>query len=197
MRKRNIASFDQDTGEILEGILAYCEVKQDPYTTGWVMNSQEALKLLATDKELKGETYRVLLLLISQLDFENWIEVTQKEIAEMLEIKKQNVSKAVLLLEKKEIILRGPKIGRTYGFRLNPYFGWKGKVRNLEKYREEKFKNKETSDKISINKGKSSKKAKIPEFSQKVKSLSKEYDIPLEKIQDLLEGGILKVDIED
>ncbi len=135
MRRRKIASFDQDTGEILKGVLVYCGVKQDPYSTGWVMNSQEALKLLATDKDLKGETYRVLLLLISQLDFENWIQITQKQIAETLGIKKQNVSKAILLLEEKEIILRGPKIGRAYAFRLNPYFGWKGKVKNLDEYR--------------------------------------------------------------
>ena len=135
MRRRKIASFDQDTGEILNGVLVYCGVKQDPYSTGWVMNSQEALKLLAIDKDLKGETYRVLLLLVSQLDFENWIQITQKEIAETLEIKKQNVSKAILLLEEKEIIFRGPKVGRAYAFRLNPYFGWKGKVKNLNEYR--------------------------------------------------------------
>jgi len=46
-----------------------------------------------------------------------------------------DVSKAMKVLEKKEIILRGPKVGRSYAFRLNPYFGWKGKVKNLEDYR--------------------------------------------------------------
>jgi predicted transcriptional regulator len=135
MKAKKIASIDQDTGEILEGVVVYCGVKQNPYSTGWIMNSQEALKLLATDRDLKGETLRVLLLLLSQLDFENWIQITQKEIADTLEIKKQNVSKAVLLLEEKGIILRGPKIGRAYAFRLNPYFGWKGKVKNLNDYR--------------------------------------------------------------
>ena len=49
------------------------------------------------------------------------------------------------LLEKKEIILRGPKVGRSYAFRLNPYFGWKGKVKNLDQYRKEKD-NQETKD---------------------------------------------------
>jgi uncharacterized ubiquitin-like protein YukD len=135
MKAKKIASIDQDTGEILEGVVVYCGVKQNPYSTGWIMNSQEALKLLATDRDLKGETLRVLLLLLSCLDFENWIQITQKEIAETLEIKKQNVSKAVLLLEAKGIILRGPKIGHSYAFRLNPYFGWKGKVKNLNDYR--------------------------------------------------------------
>ena len=89
------------------------------------MNSQQALELLATDKDLTGENYRVLLLLLSRLDFENWIQVTQSEITEKLQMKKQNVSRAISLLEKKGIILRGAKIGRSYAFRLNPYFGWK------------------------------------------------------------------------
>ncbi|MGB5592710.1 MAG: helix-turn-helix domain-containing protein [Crocosphaera sp.] len=135
MKRRNIASVDQDTGEVLDGVIVYCGVKQNPYSKGWVMNNQEALELLATDKELTGENYRVLLILLSKLDFENWIQITQTEISEKLDMKKQNVSRAILLLEEKKIILRGPKIGRTYAFRLNPYYGWKGKVKNLNEYR--------------------------------------------------------------
>lgn len=73
------------------------------------MNSQEALELLATDKDLKGEAYKILLLLLSRLDFENWIQISQQEIADTLDMKKQNVSRAISLLESKGILLRGPK----------------------------------------------------------------------------------------
>lgn len=135
MKRRRIASVDQDTGEVLDGVFVYCGVKLNPYAKGWVMNSQEALELLATDKDLKGETYRVLLLLLSRLNFENWIQITQNEISEKLEIRKPHVSRAITLLEEKGIILRGPKVGRSYAFRLNPNYGWKGKVRNLNDYR--------------------------------------------------------------
>ena len=135
---RKIVSLDQDTGEILNGALVYCGVKKNPYSKGWIMNSQEALELLATDRELTGENYRVLLFLLSRLDFENWIQVTQSEIKEKLHMKKQNVSRAISLLEKKEIILKGPKVGRSYAFRLNPYFGWKGDVKNLNDYRKKR-----------------------------------------------------------
>ena len=135
MRRKKIASFDQDTGEILKGIIVYCGVKQNPYSTGWMMNSQDALELLASDQDLTKESLRVLMFLMARLDFENWIYITQKEIAEVLGVKKQNISKAILLLEEKNIILRGPKLGRSNAFRLNPYFGWKGKVKNLNEYR--------------------------------------------------------------
>ena len=135
MKHKKIASFDQDTGEILKGVIVYCGVKQNPYSTGWMMNSQEALELLASDRDLTKESLRVLMFLMSRLDFENWIHITQKEIAEVLGLKKQNISKAISLLEEKGIILRGPKLGRSSAFRLNPYFGWKGKVKNLDEYR--------------------------------------------------------------
>ena len=135
MRRKKIASVDQFTGEVLEGVVVYCGVKRNPYSTGWIMNSQQALEVLATDKDLTGENYRVLLLLLSRLDFENWIQVTQAEISKKLNMKKQNVSRAISILESKEIIFRGPKVGRTYSFRLNPDFGWKGKVTNLNDYR--------------------------------------------------------------
>jgi DNA-binding transcriptional ArsR family regulator len=137
MKPRRIASIDQDTGEVLEGVVVYCGVKQNPYSKGWIMNSQEALELLASDQDLTKESLRVLMFLMARLDFENWIQVTQIEISEKLGIKKPNISTAISLLEKKGIILRGPKIGRTYAFRLNPYFGWKGKVKNLNDYRRE------------------------------------------------------------
>lgn len=135
-RQKRLSSLDLDTGEILDGVIVYCGLKRNPYAGGWVMNSQEALEILATDRDLKGETYRVLLFLLSRLDFENWIQVPQTEIAERLEMHKQDVNKAVKLLESKGIILRGPKVGRSHAFRLNPYYGWKGKVRNLDDYRQ-------------------------------------------------------------
>ncbi len=137
MKRRRIASFDRDTGEVLDGVIVYCGVKHNPYAKGWVMNSQEAMEILAKDKDLKGETHRIIWYLLCRLDFENWIQITQKEISEELEINKVNVSKAITLLEKKNIIVRGPKVGRSYAFRLNPNFGWKGKVKNLNDYRRE------------------------------------------------------------
>ena len=139
MRPKKVVSFDYDTGEKLDGVFVYFGVKQNPYSKGWIMNSQEALEILAKDKDFSKDSLRILIFLTARLDFENWIQIAQKEIAETLEIKKQNVSKAIKLLEEKGIILREPKFGRAYAFRLNPDYGWKGKVRNLNQYRRDKF----------------------------------------------------------
>jgi predicted transcriptional regulator len=141
MRSRNlhrkIANVDQNTGEVLEGVIVYCGVKCNPYGKGWVMNSQEALEMLASDKELTGETLRVLLFLLSRLDFENWIQIAQIEIAEKLDIRKSQISRSIKLLTNKGILLEGPKAGRSFAYRLNPDYGWKGKVKNLNEYRQE------------------------------------------------------------
>jgi DNA-binding Lrp family transcriptional regulator len=128
---------DKYTGEEF-GFPVIVGRKRNPYGKGWVMNSQEALEIVAKDKDIKGETYRVLFFICARLDFENWVQISVTEIAKELGMHQPDVSKAMKILENKQIILRGPKVGRSYAFMLNPEFGWKGKVTNLEDYRQER-----------------------------------------------------------
>ena len=128
---------DKYTGEDFGFPVVYGR-KRNPYGNGWVMNSQDAATLLAKDKDIKGETHRVLWLIIGILDFENWVQLSVTEIAKELKMHRPDVSKAMKVLEEKEVILRGPKLGRSYAFMLNPDFGWKGKVKNLDDYRKQK-----------------------------------------------------------
>lgn len=88
--------------------------------------SQEAFQLIAADRELTLEPKNVLFYLFSRLDFDNFIQVPQSEIVEVLKIDKANVSKAIKMLVEKGILIRGPKVGHSYAFRLNPNYGYKG-----------------------------------------------------------------------
>ena len=126
--------IDKYTGEEF-GFPVIVERKRNPYRKGWIMNSQEALEIVAKDKDIKGEMYRVLFFICARLDFENWVQLSITEIGNELDLKRSNVSRAMAVLEAKEIILRGPRVGRSYAFMLNPEFGWKGKVKNLDDYR--------------------------------------------------------------
>jgi hypothetical protein len=137
MPATNVRSINAETGEILEGVAVWVGRKiQSPYGNRWYMQSQEALLEIITDKEVAtGRTLRVLMYLLTRLDFENYIHVEQKEVGEQLRLQSSNVSKAISLLVDKGIVLRGPKVGRSYGWRLNPNFGWKGKVRNISSAR--------------------------------------------------------------
>jgi len=170
---KNIIAIDKNTGEKIEGVIVICGLKVNPYSKGWIMGSQEALKLLATDTELTGESYKVLLYLLAILDFENWIQIPQKQIAEDLKMQKQRISRAIKKLERKEIILRGDKIGRSFCFRLNSYYGWKGKVKNLEEYRKEKEEERIKDLRNKINEKR----------NKKIEILSKKYNIPIEELE--------------
>ncbi len=128
---------DKYTGEDY-GFPVVCGRKRNPYGNGWVMNSQDAAILLAKDKDIKGETHRVLWFIIGILDFQNWVQLSVTEIAKELQMQRSHISRAMKVLEEKEVILRGPKVGRSYAFMLNPDYGWKGKVKNLDDYRKRK-----------------------------------------------------------
>ena len=55
-------------------------------------------------------------------------------------MRKQNVNRAMQILTAKQIVLEGPKVGRSKCYRLNPNYGWKGKVKTLQELRKEQFK---------------------------------------------------------
>jgi DNA-binding transcriptional regulator GbsR (MarR family) len=77
--------------------------------------------------------------MFSKLDFENFIQQSQVEIAKALGMHKSQVSEAVKLLTSKQIVLEGPKVGRSKCYRLNPNYGWKGKVKTLQEARREQL----------------------------------------------------------
>ena len=104
------------------------------------MAFQDTFEEIAKDPELTLEPKNVLLYLFSKLDFENFIQQSQKDIADGLKMKKENVSRAMKILTDKQIVLEGPKVGRSKCYRLNPNYGWKGKVKNLKEYQKEQFK---------------------------------------------------------
>src|SRR5918992_5116477 len=84
-RVRQIGQVDLETGELLKGFATWTEVKYSPYSGGWFMQSQEALVSLAQDREVTGECYRVLFILLGEgLRFENYIYIPQTEIAQKL-----------------------------------------------------------------------------------------------------------------
>ncbi len=129
MRKRNLATIDLDTGDIVEGVFATSKTKFNPWTEGFVMTALYGSKFLARDKEITGVAQRVLRELESILDYENWIRVALVDIAEELEINRVQVSKAMKILVEKGILFRGKKIGHFYTYRFNPEFCWRGDTR--------------------------------------------------------------------
>ncbi|EBF7359599.1 hypothetical protein J5048_004863 [Salmonella enterica] len=128
---RKVTQVDLETGEDLGGFVAVIRPKQkSSFERHFTMN-QAALKIIAT--ELNHEQTKVLMMLLADLDYENYIQVAQVDISESLAMKKSAVSRAIRHLLEFGIILEGPKIGRSKTYRLNPQFGWKGTVTNHKK----------------------------------------------------------------
>ena len=125
--KRQLGQVDLETGELLKGVTVWVKVKRSPYVNGFFMTNQEALLTLAQDKEITGECYRVLFVLLAELGYENYIYIPQKEISKKLGMRPQNVHRAVKVLLQKGILLSNER-----GYRFNQNYGWKGTVHKLE-----------------------------------------------------------------
>ncbi len=133
------------SGEWFSKVVDFCDVDFSYSTIDIARKSiltfQDSLITIAKDKELTGEMKSVLFFLMGNLEFENYITIKQVEIAKQLEMQKTNVSRAMRLLVGKSIILK-VREGTTTGYKLNPTYGWKGKVENMEKAKEQMEKDK-------------------------------------------------------
>ena len=120
--------IDHETGEVLEGFVAYVVPKRkNGFQKGWFAMSQDALSMLKQVKHL--DDTRVLFSLLEVLDYENLIQVNQAEIARDLGMQRQNVQRSIKRLMELGVILEGVKIGVSRSYRLNPSFGWKGSAK--------------------------------------------------------------------
>ena len=116
---------DEETGKI-KGCFP---LKPKNLGKGWVALYQQAISKIA-DMNLTTEQYRVFLKLLSKVDFENYLTISQKELSEELNMKQPNVSKAIKKLCELKIIIEGPRAGLNKTYRLNPYVAHKGSNRD-------------------------------------------------------------------
>lgn len=133
MRSNKLIGYIDHHGQIHEHVVPVLvgHKIQSPYGYSWMQINQQFLKEFASRRDLGNEVLRVFLYLNARLDFENVIQVPQVEIATDLGMQRQNVNRAIKVLEREGILLRGPKVGKSSSWRLNPQAGWKGKVVHL------------------------------------------------------------------
>ena len=80
-----------------------------------------------------GETLRVFLAICADVQMENHVIVNQSDIARRLNMKQQNVGRAMKELLTKKILLAGPKLGRLTSYKFNPAILWRGSADNHKK----------------------------------------------------------------
>ncbi len=127
MHKSRITQVDCTTGEIQEGVIVIHPSKRK-LKGDFMLLDLEGMKRLCMDRTINGEDWRVLGTLLQRLEYENWLYITQQEIANELGMQRQHVTRSIKKLVDKAIIVKGEKLGRSNCYRLNAFYGWKGRI---------------------------------------------------------------------
>jgi len=96
--------------------------------TGFQMEFEEVIK----DKEMGLTDIRVFNYMLAKLDFDNFIQYTQSQIAEHIGTKRPKVTQSIKKLERKKIIKK-IKVGKHNYYQLNPQIAWKGETERWKK----------------------------------------------------------------
>ena len=123
--KKYIMVMDETTGKI-KGCFP---LKSKNLGTGWIAVYQDMVSNIA-EWNLPQEQYRVFLKLLGRVDFENYLTISQGELAQELGMKQPNISKAIKALREKKVIIEGPRAGLNKTYRFNPYIAHKGADRD-------------------------------------------------------------------
>lgn len=130
MPTRRFEQVDTSTGEVTGSFVAVVQPKRsNGFSSGWFAMSQEAIANLRVHG-LTGRDYEVLMMLLSQLDYENLIQVNQTALAKEIGMRQPHVARTIKKLVSIGAIIEGPKIGASKTYRLDPNLGWKGTAKN-------------------------------------------------------------------
>ena len=119
-----ITQFDPETGEFEW----FARINPKHKITGgaWMATFQDSMMWMAK-QDMTGEQFRVFMAMGSKMDDNNYIRISQTDLAEELGMKQQNVSRAIKKLLELDIIAQGPRAGLCKTYILNPNIGMKGK----------------------------------------------------------------------
>ncbi len=91
---------------------------------------------------LTANEWNVLAWLFEHLEYENWVLVSQKQIAEDCGLRQSHVSTYLKRLCELEVIARDPKNGNRGRYRINSRLMWKGSTKLIPLRREQEWRSK-------------------------------------------------------
>lgn len=128
VKPRPVRVIDAETAEHV----SYAVVPIRHQREEFLMVTQHAMEHITSEGWPHGD-YLVLMKLMSRLDWENFIHVDVKELAGSMGLQRETVSRSIKRLIERGAIHRGPRVGRSYTYRLDPRLGWKGSPAGREK----------------------------------------------------------------
>lgn len=134
MRTKDIELVDKSTGEVVEELaMLVPRRKQNGFNKEWAAMGQLSFQTIAESDDLRGQDYRIMFFLMSILDWNNMLIVSQRKVAKHLGISPVNVSQSIKKLVNLEILEKGKMVGRSYTYKLNPNIAWKGSAKEHHK----------------------------------------------------------------
>ena len=95
------------------------------------LTNNSVLTEIIEDIEITRNCLRILLILIQNIQYDNYVCLPPTKIALKLKISKPEVSKCLKILVEKELLYRAEKIGNTPTFNINHNLIWRGDVKSL------------------------------------------------------------------
>lgn len=141
-KKREVMAILDGEGHI-SGYLNFR--KQNKLGGRWVATFIDGIDALSKT-DMTGEQWKVWAQLMCRLDFDNYLRVSRKEIADALKLKPTAVSRAMKKLKELNVIMEGPMAGRFKTYRMNPWIAHRG-AKNYKTTKEEWLKMKEAQRK--------------------------------------------------
>ncbi len=100
--------------------------------SNYIRSFQDEMTELAIDRSFSGTDLRVLLAIMGNLDYDNIFSLSQKELGEIVQIDKVEISKTFKKLCSKGYLKPVKKIGRQNVYIFNPNVAFKSKAKNLK-----------------------------------------------------------------
>ncbi len=138
---------------------------------------------IASNRDLNGTDLRVLLCIIGNLEYENILNISQKKLGEILNIKQQEVSKSVKKLLEKEYLQIIDKIGRQNIYQFNPNIAFRSRAENYKNLCNDW---KEDDDEFKESRSNNLNDNLQNKFDEKINEISKNFNIEKEKAKDIL-----------
>ena len=125
--RKNFATIDLDTGEIVDGVPVYIPQKHKVGFKMWLAISNEAWQVIL-DKKFDGNTIRVWMALLMNCTWHNKIEASQREMADQIGMDSANFSRYLNKLVDAGLVVKTNEDGRRQKLAISIYHVWKGKA---------------------------------------------------------------------
>lgn len=144
--KRGLATVIPDDAEQKPFAAYFTPPKKKNYPENWLLLWQDesdigvSMMEQAKANELTRTDYRVRDYLMGSLGLGNCVYVNQAELAKELRLHKVTVCESIKRLCEMQILIRGPKSGKSNTYMVNPAFCFRGSLANGVKERKEAIK---------------------------------------------------------